>query len=442
MNNYILLCTSICVLILGVFFYKLFGSNINSPTVISCFVFGIGSFIAYFGNQKWNMAITWTIFEVILLAMFAMSIGEYLVRMIYQIRTSSTVHMHTIDKIVYIIPLKIILIFVLIGIIADILYYVRMCQIAHVGYLDFWGMLSRINLARHQSEERTGTLIACLNVLHSCVWGYFTLAYINNIIVEGKIAVKKYIRYISLWPSYIISVVIGGSRIFFISVISFVIFSYLLLNRRYNNISKKHKTFKNLIRILAIAIVGLYILFSFMGKQSGKINDRTNAFDSFMVYSASSIVDLNIYIDNGIVRSTIPGSITFSGLFNTVGRIYSIPPNCNVGLEYIVLGTGTLTNIYTAFASYLVDFGWGGLVILQFFLGIIYSCIFIYIEKSEYVSLILCTYFVFLLYGLVGQLFAAETFAGVLTVNDIFGIFVYVLIYLFLERKITYTVQD
>lgn len=442
MNNYILLCTSICVLILGIFFYKLFGSNINSPTVISCFVFGIGSFIAYFGNQKWNMLITWTIFDVLLLAMFSMSFGEYLARMIYQIRTSGMVYRHTIDKIIYIIPKNIILIFVLIGIIADILYYVRMCQIAHVGYSDFWGMLSRINLARHQSEERTGTLIACLNVLHSCVWGYFTLAYINNIIVEGKIAVKKYIRYISLLPSYIFSIVIGGSRIFFISVISFVIFSYLLLNRRYNDLNIKHKTFKTLMKILAIAIVGLYILFSFMGKQSGKINDRTNAFDSFMIYAGSSITDLNLYLEAGIVRTNTPGRLTFSGLFNTVGRFISIPQGNNVKMGYILLGNGILTNIYTAFAMYLSDFGWIGFVLIQSILGIIYTITFLYIETTQKLSNAMMVYLVFFLYGLIGQLFSAETTAGLLTVNDIFGMMVYFILYCTFDKWFSYRIYS
>lgn len=443
MNNYILIITAILLLIWSIFIYRIFDYCLVSPSFISASIFSAGTFIAYFGNKDWNMKISWSIFEVLILAIVSMSIGEYIVRAIHQKRTRILCsYIKTVPvQVIYDISLSLIVALFILGLISDILYYLRLCQIAHVGYADFIGMLSKINLARHQTNERMGIHIACLNVIQSISWGVLTIAYINNCIVLGKSGAKRYKRYLLLWPTYILSVVIGGSRIFFISLIAYILMAYLLISRRYYGYQGNHTTVKRLIKILGISLVGLFILFSFMGQLSGKINDRTNSYDSFLVYTASSIVDLNIYIDSGIIRSTVPGSITFAGLFNTIGRFINIPPNCDVGLGYIVLGTGTLTNVYTAFGSYLADFGWIGLIIIQFILGIVYTCIFIHIENSKFLSLAQFTYFNFLLYGLIGQLFAAETVGGILTVNDIFGIIIYLFIYLLLEQKITYIVE-
>lgn len=432
--NYLLLVLLVLLLVMAIITYIIFGKELSSPTFISCIVFSVGSMVAYIGNKSWKMEISFSLVWVILFAIFGMLIGEYMARVIIQQRNLHRKH-DTCPKIIIDIPKKIVLVLFFLGIVADFLYYKRLCQISGIGISNFIGLISKVNSVRTNSDEHIGIIVAGLNVIESVSFNFLIAAFINNSIVLKKGGIKKYKYYLLMFIPYVFSIIIGGSRIFLISILSCIMFGILFFYRRYYGTKGNSVSLKTLVKIMIFGLTALYVIFSFMGTMSGKINSRTNSSSSFLVYTGSSLVDLSVYVSRGITRSTAFGAHTFTGVYNTLNRFLVLPSSIDVGLGYITLGTGTLTNVYTAFAAYIVDFGFIGMFILQIILGILYTTIFYYVTKRSKTAFCTIVYFMSFSYGLIGQLFAPETVSGMLTVNDILGILVYVLYYYLLEKR-------
>jgi len=427
MGNYLLLLQSILLALLAFVSYVLYGQRLTSPTFISAMIFSVGSMVAYIGNKNWKIDIIEELLYVILLGNVMMFLAEYIVRALYQQRNGLTFRSN--EWCLIEIPNNVLICMACIGVLANILYYIRMCQMAGTSLSNPLGMIAAINSVRHASDESVGIHIAILNVAMACSMYYCVGAFINNAIVTKACGIleKKYYSYLIMVIPYVIYIFIGGSRIFFISLLSYVLFSIAVMNEYYCGNKAAKRTVKQIFKVFVVGMLLLFCGFTFIGQLNGKITENNGPFDSFMVYMASSIVDLSKYIQNGVVRDSIPGRVTFAGMFNTIERFVNLPPANNLGMGYIRLNTGTITNVYTAFGSYLADFGFVGTMILEFILGGVYTVVFIIICNRKFKHIGFRCYMITWLYGLIGQLFAPETLSGRLSVNDICAILIYIL---------------
>ncbi len=200
------------------------------------------------------------------------------------------------------------------------------------------------------------------------------------IIVYNYFTNKK--KYSILWVSIIISIIqmlLTGGRgnvvnLVFVLGLYYAIF-YFFFNKSHVIIDKKI-----IIEFVLVGIIGallFYYIKGAVGRGTEDI-DLKNLIPYITMYAGGSIQLLDMFLQDPIDASNILGKEVFYGLNFQLIRIgiLDIEPYIT-HLEFRVATTGAfLGNVYTAYRSYIYDFGFIGLTVLPVIFSIIVNFLY------------------------------------------------------------------
>ena len=93
------------------------------------------------------------------------------------------------------------------------------------------------------------------------------------------------------------------------------------------------------------------------------------------------------------------------------------------------------TNIYTSLRTYLYDFGFAGMYIVQFFLGIVSAVMYVLLYRMGGQPIYMLIYGI-LLYGTVMQGNAEITLRNFMSITNVFVVIFFTMLYILTQKKI------
>ena len=263
---------------------------------------------------------------------------------------------------------------------------------------------------------------------------YLTYHIILQIITEkysSKILIINESIYIFI---SLLNSMLGTGRTFLIKWMVYFVFSYyyLLLDIRGIKKFKFNEIIDNL-KICICAFIIFFFAFQFMGIFTGKTG-KLNSIDMLYEYSGSAIIALNNAIEEYKSDGRVWGEECFYGLYGFLNKFGFNIPNRILHLPFTQVGDNIRTNIYSSIRSYLYDFGFFGIYIIQFIIGftsgILYRLLrYTYSNNPFYILL----YGLFM-YGIVMQGIEEILFRNFMSVTNIILVVSFYLMYFFTTR--------
>ena len=288
------------------------------------------------------------------------------------------------------------------------------------------------------TDASMGLLTSVLSFYTTSISYFYTYALIYYCLEERKFNFKQLSdRKLELLMvlSSLVSGMLGTGRTFLIKYIVFLfaVFYYL----RFFKDRVKRFSIKKMVRTLkkmVIAVVVFFALFQLMGIMTNKTG-RSSAANMFYEYSGSSIVAFDQSIESYEYDGRFFGEESFYGLYGFLNSFGANIPNDILHYTYIYLGEGVRTNIYTSLRTYLYDFGFAGMYIVQFLLGVVSAVMYVSLYRMDGQPIYMLIYGI-LLYGTVMQGIEEITLRNFMSITNVFVVFFFIMMYILTQIKI------
>ncbi len=377
------------ILIFLVFvFYIKDNKDIISPPFILTLVFVFSTIVMIINTNNWNVNLHINTVLLILFSICCFEFGYSWNKKKKSISSRKLCSNLIIEpKVLHINKIFMILIFTSL-IITGILYYDERVRLAATLGVD-GNLIEIAAAARHAeyyTEESMSDFVQRLMLFTKCFAYITAYVFVNNLILKKT----KHIQFIYIIPFivYCFFMYISGGRMPFIHNLTFLAILYGVLIYKIKGISTALRI--RIIKIVFYVFVTFFIIFIYMGTQSGKITD--SIFDSVSVYVGSSINALDIFLQNKIPEEQYFGQETLIPIYSTIRSFgYNIPSDMLRSAREFVSMNGITTNIYTALRRYVRDYGYLGCFCVMFMIGTIYGKIYKFIlakRDKGYLTLI------------------------------------------------------
>jgi oligosaccharide repeat unit polymerase len=179
--------------------------------------------------------------------------------------------------------------------------------------------------------------------------------------------------------------------------------------------------------IAIVAILGSFVAIDIYFRAS-KYGVERNPIDQVIKYTSSSLYAFDVYLQSP-TKASETGYETLYNVFSILRRI---------GLDYEKTGntlpfvsfSNITTNVYTALRRYIHDFGYGGMIIIQLFMGFIYEYAYKRIMRNTSTSFAVIIYCSFV-FAPVFNCIEERFLINVLSLRSLMIVaFVYVIIHL------------
>ena len=432
-----MICLLAIVLFVQIFLsLKFVKGDILSPLALSYESFFISAFVAAIGMILWGNDINVQTFFTVLVSLMFFSVGFLLVP--FPKRRNRRAD----NKGYIIIDRKISLFFLLWNIIILCLTFIKTLQIAK-GVNETADLSNMLHYARNAylfSDASLGIILSLAGFSVVAIGYFYTYIVINNMIYKkrGKriVGLDILLNCSIIFVSLLLNT-LSSSRTFLIKWLVVVIVFYFYTMKFKNKISSF-----NILKIIKIALclVGVLVLFFLMFQLLGMATGKTGTLTimrMLYLYSGAALPalaeSLKIYKYDG----RIFGEESLYGFYSLLNHFGLNIPNDTAHLPFVTLADGSTTNIYTSLRTYLYDFGYIGMFIVQLILGIIMGILYRkLIMKYEDNPVYLCFYGI-LMYGVVMQGLAEILLKEFMALTNISIIVVFTVLYnFFIKRKI------
>jgi oligosaccharide repeat unit polymerase len=357
------------------------------------FILSVIFVIPNIGN--WNVDISFNTIATITLGLFSFGAGEMIIRLLKtkysNIRATKQISNKIftpilINKYLLILSLPIL-------VIVTYFYYQQVLEFAYAAGYSSGSSLPMLRFARIATISEIGSTVDTNKVIGQFVILTYAYSHVLLYVLLHNLILCNYKRgwFLYLFPIviYFIQVVLTGGRTGFLYLISTslmigMIFYQIKTNWKSTN-SKKY------VRIGVIVLSVTVVVFFFLGNLTGKTS-IFNFFETLSIYFGSSIVALDGFLESGFVENgSIFGGNTLFGIYDILRRLgFDIEP-LNKAAEFTTIGSYR-TNIYTSYMRYIKDFSHLGLILVQFFLGILFSSYYLRIKRENSPSLRILLY--------------------------------------------------
>lgn len=362
--GYLLIIMLFCVLLLSYFISR---GDLISPWFLSVVFYLISSLVAVINIDKWGEQIHAKTVLIIILGLIAFGIGQMLSGVV-KLNINGTGN-NGIKKI-NIPQYKIFWTFT-IGMLIVFLTFKRLIEIAYIGgYSGNGYFLNYARIALINYDVSWGNVIGILQFFAKGIGYIFIYVFVNNIFYERKLTlgVKKNYRYIlPIIPSILLEIM-GTGRSGFIRLTAMIFFLGIIrwkIKNGWKNTSKKNL---KIILIAFIALICFYIIFINLGDLTGR-NLVYKINDTISIYTGGSIVALDNFLDSFQCDHFDFGEETLYGVKYILSLLGFDVLVENRHLEFTYFNNGFSTNVYTALGRYIHDYGYLGMILIQFFIG-------------------------------------------------------------------------
>lgn len=288
------------------------------------------------------------------------------------------------------------------------------------------------------TDASMGLLTSVLSFYTISISYFYTYALIRSCLEDRKFNFKKLLDCKLELLMVLVSLVsgmFGTGRTFLIKYIVFLFATFYYLRffkdrvKRFS-IKKMVGTLKKMI----VAVVVFFALFQLMGITTNKTG-RISAVDMLYEYSGSSVVAFDRSIKSYEYDGRFFGEESFYGLYGFLNSFGADIPNDILHLPFVDVGEGVRTNIYTSLRTYLYDFGFAGMYIVQFLLGVVSAVMYVLLYRMDDQPIYMLIYGI-LLYGTAMQGIGEITLRNFMSITNVFVILFFTMLYILTQKKI------
>ena len=372
------------LIVFFIFQMYVFKNDILQPSIIVNFMFVIGVIFAIYSVDLWKIELSLDTVFVILSGVITFFIASFIIQKLLGQKEKIEYELRPIT-----IKFWKIMLIIIINIIVLIMHYNWLVEIVnkHGGASDYSSMISLYRALITNSIESTSNMPFILRQLMrvTTATAYINLyIFINNIIVNKK-NFKKYILYLIPVALYLVDSMLFAARGYMINIVlAGVVFWYILFSRKRGKFSLNKYMFKRGVLILIIMMVLFVGLRQVVGR-SMSYKAQSDPIYYISVYVGAPIRLLDDFIKNPMqTNDRLWGQETFNAFYN---YIYSKSDNnakFNSGdLEFRYANGYNIGNVYTAFRTYLSDFGYLGMIICTAMVSMFYTIFYFKLKNSR-----------------------------------------------------------
>lgn len=287
------------------------------------------------------------------------------------------------------------------------------------------------------TDVSMGGVTSLLSLYTLSVGYFYTYVLIRSCIRSSIFRMRYLIKYkleISIILLSLVSSMLGTGRTFLIKFLMFsfaMIYYFRVLDSKTMrfSINKMLETIKKMILIIIL----FFVSFQLMGILTNKTG-KSSTLDMLYIYSGAAVVALDRSIDLYEHDGRFFGEESFYGLYGFLNKFGINIPNNILHLPFVSVGLDLKTNIYTSIRTYLYDFGYFGMYLVQFLLGAISAVLYVLLYRMNGQPIFMLVYGI-LLYGTAMQGIEEITLRNFMSVTNVFLIIYFSILYFITQKK-------
>lgn len=407
----------------------MFGNDFLVPSIAFTLPFVMSLCFLAINASSWNVRIQGNTFFVVIVGVLALFVGELLTRISFAKLRGRFGKANDVDySSTVLLPKERETNVIIVAMLIVLAYYSRHVYRTAMLFREGGTPL----LSAYRAADTPMSSVLKLGTVCSLSVAYFyTLAFLDSWINLGK-RKSKYLVPVSLFLA--ISTLSSGRMEILYFVVSALAMAYTLYKRK----TKWRRNFNlRVVRISVVSFVLFFAVFYLLGYLTGK-SDRSSFFNIISLYAGSSVAALDRFLEGFSYDISNFGSETLHGLANVL-QSFGITTNLtgNRVLEFVHLGTMPYrTNIYTSFRRLLNDYGYFGMILVQFLTGILYSVVYLKNKYNRYQNEKLgILLYAFLLRYLVFQVIDERVVLNICTTTTVVQIVVTLFLFRFVAEE-------
>ena len=232
------------------------------------------------------------------------------------------------------------------------------------------------------------------NMIAQAITYSFLYVFFHNLTTSRAVGLRYLLPLIFYIPMLILNT--GRMGLLCLVVYAVVVATIIYQRRQPQSLGSRLSTAK--------ALLGAGIIFAALFMLMGIFTGKTVSADRTPLvilahYAGLSIPALDVFLNRELVETTMIGSHTLHGIYRTLGTLGFDLPRVPLFLPFVTFN-GIDTNVYTAEARYIQDYGWIGMALILWSFGALYSFAYRYVcERSSVLPLMFygfCAYPLFL----------------------------------------------
>lgn len=358
--------------------YVLSYSDIINPVFISCAVFLLSIFSAFYNVQIWKVDLSATTVALILCSMGFMSVCSVIIT---RLSARKIAPRQLIMRPIKIENYKLILI-LLLGVVAAYLYLNDIMRIARAsGYISGGGLTAMLKAYRQSHfdssamENSVSRATSYATDIYKVMAHLITYVGINNLLVaRTKKARLKTLPLFSVTLLYLATSILGAARFRILQMFAYIVIVFFMLYKKKNGWNKKF-SIKTILTII-IAVFLVLVLFVALRSVIGRETDSDPLY-YVTSYMGGSVELLDLFIKRPLPKSDIFGKESFYMIYSFMGRKLNVEEWQYTFVKEFRTSNGiNVGNVYSALRCFYYDFGFGGCVLCSGIVGIVYTLIY------------------------------------------------------------------
>lgn len=251
------------------------------------------------------------------------------------------------------------------------------------------GMIQTVRAATESEILKSSRWIS-YRTYFSCSFTYVCILFFFCNIFYNHESVKNNLKFLLPILFYLPLIILSGGRMELLNLAIYILLTGSIFyekSYRFNNISRNKVVIASLV-----AGAGFFCLFLFFGFFTGKVSlHGRGPFEVIAHYGGLSAPALSVYLNSISLESPYIGLTTLWEFYNKLYVLgFHLPDNIKF-LDFVQF-KGVNTNVYTAMRRYIEDFGFGGMYLIMFFLGMFYTAFYRFIEYKSHSNFLIAVY--------------------------------------------------
>lgn len=239
------------------------------------------------------------------------------------------------------------------------------------------GMIRTVRLATENDLYKSSRWMSYRNIFSSSFTYACILIFFSNIF-QCHESVRKNLKFIVPIIFYLPFIILSGGRMGLLNLTIYMLLTGAIIYERSQSFHPKAK--QKIIIVSLAAGVSFLCLFLLFGFFTGKVSlHGRSPFAIIAHYGGLSAPALSVYLNSTPLESPYIGLTTLWDIYSKL-RVLGLSLPQNMTFLNFVQFNGINTNVYTAMRRYVEDYGYIGMYLIMYFLGIIYTAFYRFVE--------------------------------------------------------------
>lgn len=195
-------------------------------------------------------------------------------------------------------------------------------------------------------------------------------------------SVRKNLKFLVPIIFYLPFIILSGGRMGLLNLTIYILLTGAIIYERSQSFHPKAK--QKIIIVSLAAGVSFLCLFLLFGFFTGKVSlHGRSPFSIIAHYGGLSAPALSVYLNSTPLESPYIGLTTLWDIYSKL-RVLGLSLPQNITFLKFVQFHGINTNVYTAMRRYIEDYGYIGMYLIMYFLGIIYTAFYRFVEYRSH----------------------------------------------------------